>query len=197
MVKALMRRIDQTSWLVLLGVLFAVFLGLVAFTRWAFSRSGPWIAASQDVSPLPEERLGFFASEPGASFALMETAGPAYLAWQSVDLVYVALNVAFMLLALLVFFKRFSTFRSLAAVLLNVPLIYGVAEIVENACLSALFRAGAPFDGPLVAVQQSATSIKLAAGFVGFTAAGLLLLLTLGWSALRLLTPGKHTSPRL
>ncbi len=166
--------INSASW-----TRFAIlFVLLAGFSYWAFNMDGPWSRALDAAGGLlPETQTGFPPIEPGRSLEALGDATSDYALWQIVDLVYIALNVLIIGVAIGLGLKKAGLANSFMRFFLALPLIYGVAELIENSFFLGYVAGVIPSAGAAALVQQLFTTIKMAAGFGGMAIALISLIL--------------------
>lgn len=168
-------RIEKASWLrfVVWTVLY------IGYSTWAFATPGPWmrtlsaLGASNETlreAGLPELTFGFPVDLPGEALSRMGPAVTDYAVFQGVDIPFALLGAAFTIAAISLGLKRFRLGASPIRFVLMTPLIYLLAEFVENSLLAFMALNIVPVNGALVLVQQSATSVKFLADYFNTTA---------------------------
>jgi|GEM_PF-1736369 len=163
-------RIEKASWLRLV-VWTVLYIG---YSTWAFATPGPWMRtlsaldASNETlreAGLPELTFGFPAGLPGEALSRMGPATTDYAIFQGVDIPFAILGVMFTVSAISLGLKRFRLGGSPIRFVLTAPLIYLLAELVENSLLALMALNIAPVNRAFVLAQQSATSVKFLADY--------------------------------
>ncbi len=159
------RRIETAGWW---QFLFWLVVN-VAYSVWAFIFPGPWtrmleaMGVSNDapqVMGLPELTFGFVADMPIHALEKLDPVIHDYAVFQVIDIPYALTGVAMTVTGIAIGLKRFSLGQSVARYALLIPLLYLIAEVVENPLLAAMALEAAPRDGLVAATQQAATSVK-------------------------------------
>lgn len=188
------RRIETASWRKWLAWLAA----MIGYSIWAFVRPGPWTRLTEatgegtGVPKIPELMFGFPEGQPAATFELLGPLARDYAVFQVIDILYVALALAMTISGIAIGLKRFRLSASLLRYILLVPLVYLVAEIVENGLLFAMATGSLTASGWAATLQQSATSVKFVADSVNTLALGASILLSLGAGVMSRLRGGKE-----
>ncbi|HBS36599.1 MAG TPA: hypothetical protein DEA50_16230 [Parvularcula sp.] len=154
--------IDRATW-----TRFAFWFAAFWAVSWFFFyRESAWTRALKaGGGKLPESQPGFPPLEPQRSLEALEVASATqdYILWQALDLPF-AFVVVMMTATAIALGLKGAGLRSLSFPL-AVPPLYFAMELVENAFVAAFAaKIAAPAEA-VVLVQQTATTIKMGAGW--------------------------------
>lgn len=154
------KRIETASWV----RFFMPFAALIAYSLWAFRPSGQFLQAKKTAGTLPEEMFGFPEGEPERAFSQLFGLTGDYMLFQAIDIPYAILNFFAYSAIIALALKHFRFGATPLRFALLLPVIYLIAEFIENTMLVVLARGGGAAAN-LIPFQQAATSLKWAAGF--------------------------------
>ncbi len=144
--------------------LFAAALLLGAYGLWLFTAESPFTRALDGAGDrLPELIAGFPGGEPAAALLRLGEWRGDYVWMQAFDLPFVALVILVAVTAIGLALKRLNFATGDQRYLLLVPALYGALELVENGLLALFASGGAEPADALALLQQSVTTLKLAA----------------------------------
>ena len=155
--------IEKTSWL---RFLFWITLYIGA-SIWTFALPGPWQTLLErtgtvDGTPqLPSTLIGFRPEQPMLAFSNIGDAMDQYLLFQLIDIPLSIIATFLTITVIAAGLKRFRLGATAFRFLLLLPLIYLLAEIVENALLVSMATSILPTTGFIVMAQQSVTTTKI------------------------------------
>jgi len=156
------KTIEKTSW----GRFLIWIILYIGGSIWAFAMPGAWktlgelTGTENGIPKIPSTLSGFHENQPMLAFTQIGEAMDQYFLFQLIDLPLAFIASMLMITIISAGLKRFSLTTTPFRYILIIPLLYLLAEFIENTLLAGMAAKIIPTAGEIITVQQSVTTAK-------------------------------------